>query len=385
MKTRRFDFNFHPLQIDVSLSVEGSVPDRQNYDADTSEYTPDYTLTPLTLQPRVSRMDKDQILPSGIINSGLTNIRWYENVGGVSTLIGSDNTGYAITTSGDNAGRIQVKKNIGVGNPVTLELYAEYIDSRTGQVHIIQATHMVKCDNATAYIPVLLLNAADQTVYNPLADPDTQEIKASLRLGEDECPTDKRLFVWEVCRDGSTWSEIGEETTLDYPFTVSDDSVTCTVDRTLMGTEVYLRCRARYDIDGNPSSVELTDASPSKIISIVRRMPKYEYDFALPTNIPPGTLVVYPEPYIWDTNGTIGNPEKCLIPFWYIATNKQRGTLSYSQVAHGYSPAIPTTAFDGSYGAVINLDVVDFGPACCWEDSDDSLLEDSDGYLIMID
>ena len=46
MKTKRFDFNFRPLQINVSFSVDGSVPDRQTYDADNGEYTPDYTVTP---------------------------------------------------------------------------------------------------------------------------------------------------------------------------------------------------------------------------------------------------------------------------------------------------------------------------------------------------
>ena len=38
MKTKRFDFNFKPLQINVSMVVEGGVSDSQNYDADTDTY-----------------------------------------------------------------------------------------------------------------------------------------------------------------------------------------------------------------------------------------------------------------------------------------------------------------------------------------------------------
>ena len=49
MKTRRFDFNFRPLQINTGFAVDGSVPNKQNYDADTGTYTPDYTLTPLII------------------------------------------------------------------------------------------------------------------------------------------------------------------------------------------------------------------------------------------------------------------------------------------------------------------------------------------------
>ena len=38
MKTKRFDFNFKPLQLDISLTTGSSVPDSQNYDADTNEW-----------------------------------------------------------------------------------------------------------------------------------------------------------------------------------------------------------------------------------------------------------------------------------------------------------------------------------------------------------
>ena len=59
MRTKRFDFNFKPLQINISMVVDGSVPDSQNYDADTDTFTPDYTISSLIVQPTVSRLDKD--------------------------------------------------------------------------------------------------------------------------------------------------------------------------------------------------------------------------------------------------------------------------------------------------------------------------------------
>ena len=150
MKTRRFDFNFKPLQLNITISVDGSVPDRQNYNADTDEYTPDYTLTALILQPQVSRLDKDEIVAPGNVNSLLANVKWYEIVGGTRTLIEAANTDYEITASGGQAGRIKVMKNAQPNIPITLEFYAEYVDSRTGQVSVIRATHIVKCGNATA-------------------------------------------------------------------------------------------------------------------------------------------------------------------------------------------------------------------------------------------
>lgn len=386
MKTRRFDFNFRPLQINTGFAVDGSVPNKQNYDADTATYTPDYTLTPLIIQPQVSCMDRDGIVPSGSVNHQLANVRWYEIVGGVSTLIQSSNPGYEITETGGQAGRIKVKKNAQPKVPVTLEFHAEYCDPRTGQIHSILRTFLVTCSNATAPAPRLILDAADQTIYNPLTDPDTQIVHANLRAGVNECAAANRLFVWEIFReDSGTWTEVGTDTTLDYDLEVSADGTSCTVNRALMGEELCLRCRARYDAGGNPAGVTLTEASPCKIISFIRRIPRYEYDITgVPVNIPADVLAVAPVASIWDVNGAIPDPERELLPLWYIATNKANGTLSYSQVAHGMAPTLSTGAMSESYGAVIGLDVKDTGPLCAFEDSDGALFEDGDGNIILI-
>lgn len=386
MKTRRFDFNFRPLQINVGFAVDGSVPNKQNYDADTGTYTPDYTLTPLIIQPQVSCMDKDEFLAAGSINHQLANVKWYEIVGGVSTLIESTNTDYEVIASGGQAGRIKVKKNAQPKVPITLEFHAEYSDPRTNQLHTIIRTFSVTCGNSTVFAPQLILDAADQTIYNPLTDPDTQVVHASLRLGANECATANRLFVWEIYRaDSSTWTEVGTDTTLDYDVTVAADGASCTVDRSHMGTELYLRCRAKYDIGGNPSSIALTDAAPCKIVAFIRRIPKFEYDvIGVPVNIPVGILAIAPVASIWDATGAIQNPERELLPLWYIATNKASGTLSYTQVAHGLTPTVPTKAMSASYGAVIGLDVKDVGPLCAFEDTDGAVFEDADGNVILI-
>lgn len=386
MKTKRFDFNFRPLQINVSFSIDGSVANRQTYDANNAEYTPDYTVTPVIIQPNVSRMDKDEILLAGRINQYLTNIRWYEIIGGVNTLIAADNASYEITTSGDNAGRIKVKKNATQGIPITLQFYAEYIDTRTNQLHVVQGTNQIFCDNATAYMPVLSLNAADTTIYNPLSDADTQIVTASLKLGTDECPTAKRLFVWEKWNPNDlAWATVGAETTLDYDVTVSADGVSCVVNRSLMGADLYLRCRAKYDINGNPGGVALSDASPCKVVAFVRRLPKFEFDyFGVPTNIPADLMAVAPFAKLWNANGDLPTPECELLPLWYIATNKASGSLSYALVAHGMNPTIPTAALSQIYGAVIGLDVIDRGPWASMEDADGVVFEDGSGNLILI-
>ena len=385
MKTRRFDFNFKPLQLNITISVEGSVPDKQNYNADADEFTPDYTLTPLILQPRVSRLDKDEQVSPGNVNTLLTNIRWYQILNGVRTQILAADTDYEITASGGQAGRIKVKKNAQPEFPITLEFYAEYVDARTNQVSVIHATHIVKCSNSTVYMPELLLDAADQTIYNPLNDPDSQTVHASLRVGAAECLAANRQFVWEVLRDNNTFTEAGTDNS-DYWLSISNDGTALTVNRKLMGGQQIIRCRAKYDIEGNPGSVTLNDAAPSAIVAFVRRIPKYEYEIVgLPVDSPAGILYIYPEVSIWDVNGPVGTPERILLPIWYIGTNRANGTpASYAVAAHGYAPAIPTTAVSDLYGAVVGVDVKDPGPLVPWKDYDESVFKDADGAVFLI-
>lgn len=385
MKTKRFDFNFKPLQINIAMSVDGSVPGKQNYNADADEYTPDYTVTPCIIFPRVSQIDKDEIFAAGSVNHALANVKWYEIVSGVRTEIQDANANYEIVRSGGLAGRIKVKKNAQPQLPITLEFNADYTDTRTNQIIAIKETYMIVCNNSTTFIPNLLLDAADQTIYNPLRDTATQTVHASLRVGDEECPAANRQFVWELFREDNTWSAVGNDNVLDYPVTIANDGASVTIDRSLMGQELYLRCRAKYSPDGTPASVALTAASPSKIVAFIRRMPKFEYDIMdLPTNIPAGLLAVAPQAKIWDTVGLISNPDRELLAKWFLATNRASGSLTYQQVGHGLAPTLKTSLMSDMYGGVYGLDVVDAGPTACWEDSDGAVFEDSDGILLLV-
>ena len=383
MKTKRFDFNWKPLQLQISFAVDGSVPGQQNYNADTQEYTPDYTLTPFILQPVISILDKDEVLAAGSINHALTNVRWYEIINGVKKLIASDNTNYEITTSGGNAGRIKVKKNAEPKVPITLVFYAEYIDNRNGQVMVIQGSYLVDCSSASDIVRVEL-DAATQTVFNPLSDAQTQTVTATVRVGDRICDASKYALVWEVQDENGNWYTAGTDSVMDYDITVNGN--TATINRWLMGSEMHLRCRVKYSADGNPGSVTLTAASPQAEAVFVRRIPKYEFDITgVPYNVPAGILNVAPTAIVRTTKGDITDPEKELLPLWYIATNKASGSLSYSLVAHGISPVIPTAKMDNNHGAVIGLDVVDRGYAGAFTDAaDGAVFCDADGSVLII-
>lgn len=383
MKTRRFDFNYRPLQLTYGISVFGSVPGKQDYNADEDTYTPDYTITPLVLQPSVSIRDKDEVLKSGNVNAELANVKWYE--GSSTSPIGTESTDYEIIQDGDTKGQIKIKKNATVNNPITMRFYGEYVDSRTGQIFVINMSYLIQCKNSTECVPVLDVNAADVTIYNPLKDVDIQTVTASLRIGAKECDASKRKFVWEVYRtEDAVWTAVGQDE-LDYDITLSDDGTSCTVDRSLMGEALYMRCRAKYSKSGDPDSIELADASPCKLFAFVRRIPKFEFNImGVPANIPSGTPEINPEAQIWDTNGLLDNVEKELMVLWYTAENKSAGSLTYKQVAEGIMPVIKTDMMNDTLGGMVGLDVVDRGPAGAWADTDGSLFVTANDELILI-
>lgn len=383
MKTKRFDFNWKPLQLQISFAVDGSVPDQQNYNADTQEYTPDYTLTPLIVQPVISVLDKDAVIPAGSINHALANIRWYEIINGTKTLIASDNANYEITTSGGNAGRIKVKRNAEPKVPITLVFYAEYIDNRNGQILVVQGSYLIDCSSASDVVRVEL-DAAAQTVFNPLSDAQTQTVTATVWQADRICDASKYAFVWEVQDENGNWYTAETDSVMDYDITINGN--TATINRWLMGKEMHVRCRCKYSADGNPSGVTLSDSSPQAEAVFIRRISKYEYDFyGVPYNIPAGLLAISPTALVRTTNGEVSDFEKELLPVWYIATNKSSGSLSYSLVGQGANPTIPTSALSKDYGAVLALDVKDRGYVGAFADAADSaVICDGNGDVIVI-
>ncbi len=356
MKYKRLDIKYTPLQVHYSKSVSGSVPLEQTYDADQDEYSPDYRLTPCALQPVISIIDRDGILPSGRVNSELTDIAWYRVENGVegNALVTTPQK-HVITSSGDNAGKLLWYINAAPQKPILLRFKAKYLDTRTNQVRNITMDYSINCKNATIYKPTLLLSSGDR-YYNPLRDTDKQVISASLRLGSEECAKEKRLFIWEILRDRGQFSAITAD---DLEIKVSADGTSVTLDRSLMGKRICIRCRAKFSADGNPASVDLSDATPNRIVNIVRRIPFYDYD-------------------ILDTVD-VANPTRELQVLWWMAPNNSIHFENAVLVGHGMSPRVPTDLLDPNRGAILALEVKDLDPLALAMDADGKVFVDADG------
>lgn len=377
MKYKRLDFKYTPLQVNTSKTISGSVPLEQTYDANQDEYSPDYRLTPCALQPVISIIDRDGILPSGRVNSELTDIAWYRVENGVEgNALVSTPRKHVITSSGDDAGKLLWYVNAAPQKPILLRFKAKYLDSRTNKIHRIMMDYSINCKNATLFKLTLLLSSGDR-YYNPLRDTDKQVISASLRLGSEECAKEKRLFIWEILRDRGQFSAITAD---DLEIKVSADGTSVTLDRSLMGKRICIRCRAKFSADGNPASVDLSDATPNRIVNIVRRIPFYDYDILDTVDeVLPDTKVVNPAATISDNVGEIANPTRELQVLWWMAPNNSIHFENAVLVGHGMSPRVPTDLLDPNRGAILALEVKDLDPLALAMDADGKVFVDADG------
>lgn len=374
---KKIEVNYRPLQTSGGIEVVGSVPDVQVYQADKAEYTPDYTLTPLTLFPRCNATDPDAVVKVGAVNASLTNMKWYERLNGVRTLITSANKSYVITETGAEKGKIQVKKNAVPGSPVTLEFYAEYVDAkRTGQTHVYRFSRLVRAVDGSEAQPRLMVDSPSALDWNPCRDISKHIITAKLLVGDvDVTATNKcKFFFYRKLNTGALEQITDGNGDNDWEF-VSLTKNVLTIDRDYIGHEQTYVVKASYSKDGTPSSKPDSDIDYVST-TIRRRIPAIEIDWeGFPQQVADGTKMIYPKPVIRDTAGIVPNPQAILECEWYT---KAAGASSYVLAAAGYSPSIPCTD-----GMMLQLKVIDKGPYAAVVTSDGKYVTDDSGKFIV--
>ncbi len=375
-KKKSLNINYRPLQASISMQVVTSVPDRQFYSAIDKSFTPDYTLTPLTLFPRCAAVDADSMSAPKAINSELTNMKWYERIGGVQNLI-SSGTDYVITQTGDNKGQIQVKKNSSIANPITLEFSAEYVDARTNQVLKYTASKVIIVSDSSSPQPVLTLDSPDTVQWYPVRDVLNQTITAKLMAGNKDITEDERVKFWwyRVLSTGALEEIVDGNGDNDWEI-VSVNKNVLVVNRDFIGDEQTYVCKAAYRETGSlPSSPDLFDQIATT--RIVRYIPRIECDFkGIVTGCPAGTSYIYPQGYVRDSKGVISSPEEWFKFIWLV---KKPGASDYSKAGEGVSPTIPFTE-----GMLLDLQIEDRGAqAILADDADGSVLQDADGNILF--
>lgn len=367
------NINYRPLQASISMEVVTSVPDRQLYSATDKTFTPDYTLTPLTLFPRCAAVDAELTSAAKSVNSALTNMKWYERIGGVQKLISSGND-YVITETGEKKGQIQVKKNSSITSPITLEFSADYVDTRTNQVLTYRSSKVIIVSDSSSPQPVLTIDSPDTVQWYPVRDVLQQTITAKLMVGNKDITADDRARFWwyRVLSTGALEEIVDDNGDNDWEI-VSVDGNVLVIDRDFIGEEQTYVCKAAYRETGDlPTAPDTYDQSATT--RIVRYIPRLECDFkGVISGCPAGTSYIYPQGYVRDSKGVISNPEEW---FRFVWMGKKPGATSYTQVGEGKDPTIEFVD-----GMLLELQLEDKGAQALIVDDDDtnSFITEEDG------
>lgn len=374
---KRMDVNYTPLKTSGGIEVIGSVPERQTYSANTNEYTPDYSLTPLVLFPRCNATDPDSYIKSGSVNASLTNMKWYEVIGTQRTLIGSDNVGYEITTEGDQKGQIKVKRNSSVATPLSLEFYAEYADTRTNQILVFRFSKVIPVSDVTVPVPVFKIDSPATVIWNPLRNPLSRKITALVFLEGNEISSDKQKckFFWYRKTDSGSLEAITDGNGDNDWEVEAIDHNTLTINQDYIGEEQTYVCKLGYSTDGVPELPN--DDIPEVPTTIRRRIPEVEVNWkGAPTYVAGGTEKLKLEAFVTDGMGVVPDPEEWFRFVWNV---KSPYSQSYSKQAEGVNPTLNFIP-----GMMLQVEVEDRGPqAILIDDTDGSVLQDAEGNVLF--
>ena len=344
-----------PPKFGCGLAVVGNIPNTQVFDATTGRYEPDYTLTPLTIDPAVAAINGDLPLAATDARGMLANIHWYEvkpdgtlteitKVGTASTPVG-----YTVvnTTEGDPAaGRIQVAKNAAPGAPINLRFEADLLIG-SDHFHIIKDI-AVMCRDTTPAVKCSL-DAPDIVDYNPIRD--SAEFPVRLRVWENgqDAPTSHFIPVWEVRREDGSWSVYGDDIT-DYWMEIAADLMSAKIRLDLMGYGASVRVRLKYDRDGNPAAVTLAadDLSmPFCRLECVRNLGGYQHRLlGVTDSLMEWMTEISARVYVEDNRGEITSPERFFSIAVY-ACPAERSLTTADKVGSGSSVRIPTSVSGG--------------------------------------
>lgn len=368
---KRINIMYDALEQWKSVEVKGGVPDIQNYDPDFKTFSPDYTLTPLTLKFLCSTSGEDENSAVSV-NSKLTNMHFYEVIAGTETEITADNKNYTITTSGDGAGTIIVKRNGSSVSNTTIRFHAEYVDTVSQRTYQYDMSRRLKCIDGNSGTPVLNISAPSAFMWNPLRDSNLYTITAQCRLGKTDVTSKSKIFFYRMLETGEL-QRVGTTEGVDWE--VKELTATSlTIDLDMVGEGMTYVVKFSYSRDGTPSDTP-NDDNGYKASTVRRVIPKITVDYkGVPDQVPAGVDHVCPVPFLLDTKGIISDYKGILSFRWLTAP---KGSDTFTVVATGEAPSIPYTE-----GMRIRMEVDDKGPLKAVVDATGKYVKANDKFIM---
>lgn len=386
-KIKRLNVIYTPLNVSVALIQNGGGP-TQTHCAETGEFIPDRSLTPLVITPVVRVQDPDGIIADGA--ASLTGVSWYvlpEDIAQAvpaGTYIGNELSQYLVTeaTEGysvDRDGSLRVEANIPYLSPVVLVFTGNVPDIRSGKLVKVQDSLLLST-SSVAVPATLTLDKPASWVFNPIADSGLRTIKASLMLGGlAPDPTKVRTKFWWYRASGNTETLIDEDE--DFFYESGQNTDTLVIDPQYLDSERII-CKAVYVLGSGslPANPGQDCLSAETVIS--RRYPAYDFENYVHggVEVSPTASHVKNECVVTIGQQVLNNPSRYFTVIWSV--KEPVHGAEWRVLGYGDTIMIPASEIEG--GADIGLELEEFEPMGALADDDLDILTDDDGSILTL-
>lgn len=249
---------FQPLSLSFGVKVLGGSYTQQ-YDADTGEFEPDRSLTPLCIEPELYVTDPDAPANSGNKSGKLVNVAWQVN--GASDK-GEWQLGKDYFTLGN---QLKIFANVKPDTEATIKLSCDYYDNVRCQVYHNAWERKISCSSFAGGKFSIRSESATKVLVSPFDAPGALTLNMQLLNNDKPVDDDKAQYVWQVLV-GNTFETIDPDTR-DFWYMSGVTSKSLVVDPRFVG-KLFLRCTA------------LPKSSPSKMVSEVVRLQRFYGQYA---------------------------------------------------------------------------------------------------------
>ena len=384
-KIKRLNVIYTPLNVSVALVVQGGSL-TQTHCAETDEYIPDRSITPLVILPRVYIQDPDGILAPGL--AALSGVAWYALPEDVATsvpngsYIGNELSQYLITeaTQGFHLqvdGSLLVEANIRYPSRTVLVFTGNIPDARSGRTVKVQDSVLLST-TSIALPAILRLDKPASWRFNPVEDTGIRTIKASLTLGgKTPNPNHCQVAFWWYKASGNSAVLLDPDEDLFYESGQGTDTLVINPEYL---EEERIICKAEYTLDGASLPVSPTANCLTAETVIGRRYPAYDFENFVHggVEVAPNASHVKNECVVTIGQKVIDNPSRFFTVVWSI--KEPVYGAEWRILGYGDSIMIPQSEISG--GADIGLEVEELAPMGAMSDNGTDSLTDDEGNIL---
>lgn len=380
-KTKRLRVIYDPLNITCALVVRGGSLS-QVHCAETGEYIPDRTLTPLIIVPQVYVNDPSGVLPSGFVS--LNNVNWYALPQDIAAAVGNDAylenelsaylimqgmAGYAVGTNG----QLTVTANVPYLSPQALVFTGEYYDTR--QRSSIRLHAQLTLTTTSIALPrTLELDKPASFVFDPLSDTGTRSIKATMRVGGKNAVegTFEAGYWWYHMVDGVEVLISADD--LFYEFGQNTD--TLTIDPRYIDGQERIICKSECVMGDVVLPVNPTATALKAEVVAVRRYADYDFEHFVHggTAVSNSTTIVKNECVVTVGRTVLNSPQEYFTIKWSI--KRMIPGADWEEIGCGNMIDIEASEFEN--GADVALEIEELEPLGAMVDGTDIICDGND-------